>query len=124
MAPCRTGTSARTARTGTGSSRPCVGDAPRGGRPTPLRPCRTPTRASASSVRPERRGRNPAGSRCSRGRDTPGPMDETEKAVALASLERYDLDVVRCEPLATSYNALFRVDTADGSRYALRISPE
>lgn len=51
-------------------------------------------------------------------------MDETEKTVALASLERYDLDVVRCEPLTTSYNALFRVDTADGSRYALRISPE
>src|SRR4051812_658147 len=112
-----------TARTGMGSCRRGAGDAPRAGRPTPPRACRTPTRASASSLRPERHRRTPAGSRCSRGRDTPRPMDETEEVVAVAALERYDLDVVRCEPLATSYNTLFRVDTADGSRYALRMSP-
>ena len=50
-------------------------------------------------------------------------VEDGPRAIAHAALERYDLDVVRCEPLTSSYNTVFRVDARDGSRYALRISP-
>ena len=50
-------------------------------------------------------------------------MNGTDETAALAVLERYDLDVTRIQPLATSYNTSFRVKTRGGSRYALRVSP-
>lgn len=45
--------------------------------------------------------------------------------LAAAALERYPIEVGRCTRLPESYNVLYRIDAADGSRYALRIeAPE
>jgi Ser/Thr protein kinase RdoA (MazF antagonist) len=45
------------------------------------------------------------------------------RAVALDGLRHYDLDVARCSFAAQAFNTVFRVDAADGSTYALRVSP-
>jgi Ser/Thr protein kinase RdoA (MazF antagonist) len=50
-------------------------------------------------------------------------MSDIELTTALDALERYDLDLASCEPLAVSYNTFFQVEASDGSRFALRISP-
>lgn len=42
--------------------------------------------------------------------------------VALEALDRYDIDVRRVVRIADHLNNLFRVDTVDGQRFALRIS--
>ena len=46
------------------------------------------------------------------------------RALALAALREYDIDVVRCSFVARAFNTVFRVDAADGSAYALRVSPD
>jgi Ser/Thr protein kinase RdoA (MazF antagonist) len=46
------------------------------------------------------------------------------RALALDALRRYDLEVVRCGFVAQAFNTVFRVDAADGSTYALRMSPQ
>ena len=43
------------------------------------------------------------------------------KPLAVEALEEYDLDVVRMRGLADATNGIFRLDTADGRRYAMRI---
>jgi Ser/Thr protein kinase RdoA (MazF antagonist) len=45
------------------------------------------------------------------------------RALAVDALRAYDLEVVRCTFVARAFNTVFRVDTADGARYALRMSP-
>ncbi|HTD50708.1 MAG TPA: aminoglycoside phosphotransferase, partial [Acidimicrobiia bacterium] len=45
------------------------------------------------------------------------------RAVALDVLRHYDVDVARCSFVAQAFNTVFRVDAADGSTYALRVSP-
>lgn len=40
----------------------------------------------------------------------------------MAALDRYDIDVRRVTPIAHHLNVLYRVDTASGERFALRIS--
>ncbi len=42
--------------------------------------------------------------------------------LALRALARYDLAVTSVRPLTTHYNAVFRVDTADGDRVVLRVN--
>ena len=54
---------------------------------------------------------------------TPRGQLQRLRALALDALARYDLDVVRCSFAATAFNTVFRVDTADGATYALRVSP-
>jgi Ser/Thr protein kinase RdoA (MazF antagonist) len=44
------------------------------------------------------------------------------RPLAFAALDRYGLDVRRVSLLANDLNAVFRVDTAEGNKYALRIS--
>ena len=44
------------------------------------------------------------------------------RQVALRALERYPFDVRRVRLLLHAYNTTFRVDTADGRRFALRIN--
>ncbi|MGH9175475.1 MAG: phosphotransferase enzyme family protein, partial [Vicinamibacterales bacterium] len=44
------------------------------------------------------------------------------RPLALAALDRYDIDVRRITPLSDHLNLLYRVETTDGARYALRIS--
>jgi Ser/Thr protein kinase RdoA (MazF antagonist) len=46
---------------------------------------------------------------------------EVLRPVALAAAEQLGLDVVGLELVAHAYNTTFGVDTADGSRYALRV---
>jgi Ser/Thr protein kinase RdoA (MazF antagonist) len=43
--------------------------------------------------------------------------------LALGALRVYDLDVTRCAYVARAFNTVFRVDAANGSSYALRVSP-
>jgi len=45
------------------------------------------------------------------------------RALGLDALLDYDLEVVRCSFVAQAFNTVFRVDAANGSIYALRISP-
>ena len=45
------------------------------------------------------------------------------RELALQALARYEVHVERCSFLTQSYNTLFRVDAAEGTRYALRVSP-
>jgi Ser/Thr protein kinase RdoA (MazF antagonist) len=45
------------------------------------------------------------------------------RALALDALSRYDIEITRCSFVARSFNTVFRVDAADGSSYALRVSP-
>lgn len=45
------------------------------------------------------------------------------RALALDALREYDLDVKRCSFVSTGFNTVFRVDAANGSAYALRVSP-
>jgi len=40
----------------------------------------------------------------------------------MKALESYDIEVTRLRLITNSWNCVFRVDTADGTRYALRIS--
>lgn len=44
------------------------------------------------------------------------------KRVAIKALESYDLDVVRMRGMTDATNGIFRLDTADGERYAMRVS--
>jgi len=44
--------------------------------------------------------------------------------IARAALQSYDVDVVRVSYAARAFNTVFRVDTASGTSYALRVSPE
>lgn len=43
------------------------------------------------------------------------------KALAIDALAEYDLDVVRLRGLTDATNGVFRVDTSDGQRYAIRV---
>lgn len=43
------------------------------------------------------------------------------RAVAAAALDEYSLDVVRMRGLTDATNGVFRLDTADGGRYAMRV---
>ncbi|MGI9529169.1 MAG: phosphotransferase enzyme family protein, partial [Acidimicrobiia bacterium] len=43
------------------------------------------------------------------------------RAVAAAALEEYSLDVVRMRGLTDATNGVFRLDTSDGGRYAMRV---
>ena len=43
------------------------------------------------------------------------------RGVAAAALEEYELDVVRMRGLTDATNGMFRLDTSDGSRYAMRV---
>ncbi|MGO9875869.1 MAG: phosphotransferase enzyme family protein [Acidimicrobiia bacterium] len=45
------------------------------------------------------------------------------RTLAFAALREYDLEVVRCRFVAQAFNTVFRVDAANGSTYAFRISP-
>jgi Ser/Thr protein kinase RdoA (MazF antagonist) len=42
--------------------------------------------------------------------------------MALAALQQYDLEVRRVRLITNDLNGIFRLDTADGERYALRVS--
>lgn len=53
---------------------------------------------------------------------TPPGQARRLRRAALLALDRYDLAVARVRLLDNYYNAIFRVDAADGARYALRIS--
>jgi Ser/Thr protein kinase RdoA (MazF antagonist) len=44
--------------------------------------------------------------------------------VARAALDHHDLDVIRLRCIATDTNTIFRVDTADGSKFALRVQTD
>jgi Ser/Thr protein kinase RdoA (MazF antagonist) len=46
---------------------------------------------------------------------------ELLRPLASAAAERFGLDVMRMELTAHAYNTTFRVDTADGTRYAVRV---
>ena len=46
------------------------------------------------------------------------------RALALVALREYDLDVARCSFVSTGFNTVFRVVTARGESYALRVSPD
>jgi Ser/Thr protein kinase RdoA (MazF antagonist) len=46
------------------------------------------------------------------------------EAVALEALRAYDVEVADCAFAAQAFNAVFRVNAADGSRYALRVGSE
>jgi len=43
------------------------------------------------------------------------------KVLALDALEEYDLDVVRVRGMTDATNGVFRIDTSDGERYAMRV---
>jgi Ser/Thr protein kinase RdoA (MazF antagonist) len=45
------------------------------------------------------------------------------RELALDALREYALDVARCSFVARGFNIVFRVDAANGSSYALRMSP-
>jgi Ser/Thr protein kinase RdoA (MazF antagonist) len=45
------------------------------------------------------------------------------RELALVALRAYDIEVRRCAFAAQAFNTVFRVDAADGSAYALRMSP-
>jgi Ser/Thr protein kinase RdoA (MazF antagonist) len=53
-----------------------------------------------------------------------GPAGQTARLRQMASraLAHYDLGVATIRPLATHFNAIFRVDPATGDRYVLRIN--
>lgn len=53
---------------------------------------------------------------------TPAGRTARLRRLALLALEHYDLDVVAIRPLSTQFNAIFRIDTAGGARYVLRIN--
>jgi len=44
------------------------------------------------------------------------------ESLARAALDAYDLDVVGLEPITNEWNAVFRVDLADGARRVIRVS--
>lgn len=44
------------------------------------------------------------------------------RSVAFAALERYDLDIRRVRLVTNEFNAVFRVDTASGRTFALRVN--
>jgi Ser/Thr protein kinase RdoA (MazF antagonist) len=46
------------------------------------------------------------------------------RIVALEALRDYDIDVKRCSFVARAFNTVFRVDGANGSAHALRVSPD
>jgi Ser/Thr protein kinase RdoA (MazF antagonist) len=48
----------------------------------------------------------------------------SDAAFARDALRAYDIDVVACEFAAQAFNTVFRVDAADGARYALRVGAE
>jgi Ser/Thr protein kinase RdoA (MazF antagonist) len=43
------------------------------------------------------------------------------RKLALVALERYPLDVVRVRLMSNDFNGIFRVETADGNKYVLRV---
>jgi Ser/Thr protein kinase RdoA (MazF antagonist) len=43
------------------------------------------------------------------------------RRMALAALERYDLDVARVRLVSNDFNGIFRVDTSSGAKYVLRV---
>ncbi|MGI9665825.1 MAG: phosphotransferase enzyme family protein [Acidimicrobiia bacterium] len=43
------------------------------------------------------------------------------RAVAIRALEKYDLNVVRIRAMTDATNGIFRLDSSDGSRYAMRV---
>ena len=45
------------------------------------------------------------------------------RALALQALREYDLEIEQCSFVAKAFNTVFRVDAANGSSYALRVSP-
>lgn len=53
---------------------------------------------------------------------TPSGRARRLRRMALAALGRYDVDVVGLRLVDNGHNAVFRVDAADGRRYALRIN--
>jgi Ser/Thr protein kinase RdoA (MazF antagonist) len=48
----------------------------------------------------------------------------TDLEVARDALRAYDLEIAGCEFAAQAFNTVFRVDAADGARYALRVGAE
>jgi len=48
----------------------------------------------------------------------------TDAELARAALREYDLDVAGCDFAAQAFNTVYRVDAADGARYALRVGSE
>lgn len=44
------------------------------------------------------------------------------RALALNALDHYDLDVTRVRLMGNMFNCIFRLDTADGTRYVLRVN--
>ena len=54
---------------------------------------------------------------------TPRGQYRRLRELALQALAHYEVVVKRCSFLTQSYNTLFRVDAAEGTRYALRVSP-
>ena len=55
---------------------------------------------------------------------TPTGQIRRLRALAAEALREYDLGVRRISFAAQAFNTVFRVDAADGSAYALRVSPE
>ncbi len=43
------------------------------------------------------------------------------RTLALAALQYYDLDVARVSVIHASFNAIYRVETADGQKYVIRV---
>mgnify|MGYP001412571599 CR=1 FL=1 len=44
------------------------------------------------------------------------------RPLALAALRQYDLDVVRLRLITNNFNGIFRLDTAAGQKYILRVA--
>jgi Ser/Thr protein kinase RdoA (MazF antagonist) len=55
---------------------------------------------------------------------TPRGQLQRLRALAHEALRRYDLDVTKVVFAARAFNSVFRVDTREGTRYALRVSPQ
>ena len=54
---------------------------------------------------------------------TPSGQLRRLRSLALVALREYDIEVARVSFLARWFNTVFRVDAADGTAYALRMSP-
>ncbi len=54
---------------------------------------------------------------------TPSGQLRRLRSLALVALREYDLQVARVSFVARAFNTVFRVDAADGTVYALRMSP-
>ena len=52
---------------------------------------------------------------------TPRGQARRLRRVVFAALEEYDLDVTQVRLITNLFNAIFRIDTADGARYVMRV---